>query len=788
MEKSRGNFSSFIEEYNKIQNILYGTENEIKVEVHTFKKYLTDNKENIELMKELLTSEGKQSLAIGKAGKGKTFLANTCFQELAKEATDNDVYIIFLPGTAQTSQLNKEYNMISVVGKTPDIITYNFKESKIFGVVYDKATDIDEIYKRFPNLKIHALVDETHNSVSQSGFRHEVIEGLEYFKNQILAHKGSVVLLTATPQVVQYEKFDRIIDFEEEGEYTAPTKEFNIFVNSNCQDFKAFALAKIKEIGKNQIIRYNSKDAIDSIALELSNDSKVLKSYRGLEKNNVVLNQLIETSVLPEHDYILTTSLIDCGINIKKDRDEALTFVIPNANNMNLLDIEQFLNRLRGTARSYNIIIDNGKAESYQVYQKGKFSEFVKNNYKEVDEQIKLLNMLLSYLKFKYKSDEANLRKEFEHNLEFVTLEGKRNDLGCIFLNQEGNIDINKKKMFYKSFREYNSQFYYNLKSLKDALEELFNIEINIFEDDGTYEELTSLEGNSIEIMKTKSLEEVEKDVNLNYVKRSTIYKQIKEFVLLGENEKEVKEFIFNSREEKENISKVLKATTEEINNLQNIFNDLSDEERELKVEELQGLYKKKNDAEKAFKDASNTVKEAFRNASKEYLTNLSESNIEATERIYNEYNEDDLLINDTSKVVLNSYYGSEIRKALDSGYSLKETIEVISNSKKDITISNYFNLRQYIYMNNAFLNDRELLNTKAGEEYETIVSYFFYNNGNSRNKVLTEKNLDELSSKLGDKYTIRKLLKVICLAFNISDKTNAPTSLRKEYKSEYLI
>lgn len=784
MEKSRGNFSSFIEEYNKIQNILYGTENKVKVEVHTFKKYLTDNKENIELMKELLTSEGKQSLAIGKAGKGKTFLANTCFQELAKKATDNDIYVIFLPGTAQTSQLNKEYNMISVVGKTPDIITYNFKENKIFGVVYDKATDIDEIYKRFPNLKIHALVDETHNSVSQSGFRPEAIEGLEYFKNQILAHKGSVVLLTATPQVVQYERFDRIIDFEEEGEYVAPTKEFNIFVNSNLQDFEAFTLAKIKEIGKNQIVRYNSKDAIDSIALELSKENKVLKSYRELGKDNIVLKSLIESSVLPEHDYILTTSLIDCGINIKKDRDEALTFVIPNANNMNLLDVEQFLNRLRGTARSYNIIINNSGREDYQ---EGSFSDFVRYNYKEVDEQISLLNMLLSYLKFKYKSDEANLRKEFEHNLEFVTLEGKRNDLGCIFLNKEGNIDINKKKMFYKAFREYNSQFYYNMDSLKNALVELFNIKINIFEDDGTYEELTSLEENSIEIMKNKSLEEIEKDVNLNYVKRSSIYKQIKEFVLLGEDEKEVKEFIYKSREEKENISKVLKETTKEIDNLQNIFNDLSDEERESKVEELQGLYKKKNDAEEAFKNASNTVKEAFRNASKEYLTNLSALNIEATERIYNEYNEDDLLINDTSKVVLNSYYGSEIRKALDSGYSLKETIEVISNSNQDITISNYFRLRQYIYMNNAFLNDRELLNTKAGEEYETIVSYFFYNNGNSRNKVLTDKNLKELISKLGKKYTNKKLLKVICLAFNISDKTNAPTSLRKEYKAEYL-
>ncbi len=784
MEKYRGNFSSFIEEYNKIQNILYGTENKVKVEVHTFKKYLTDNKDNITLMKELLTSEGKQSLAIGKAGKGKTFLANTCFQELAKKATDNDIYVIFLPGTAQTSQLNKEYNIISVVGKTPDIITYNFKENKIFGVVYDKATDIDEIYKRFPNLKIHALVDETHNSVSQSGFRPEAIEGLEYFKNQILAHNGSVVLLTATPQVVQYEKFDRIIDFEEEGEYTAPTKEFNIFVNSNSQDFEAFALAKIKEIGKNQIVRYNSKSAIDSIALELSKKNKVLKSYRELGKDNIVLNQLIETSVLPEHDYILTTSLIDCGINIKKDRDEALTFVIPNANNMNLLDIEQFLNRLRGTARSYNIIINNSGRE---FYQEGSFSEFVKYNYKEVDEQISLLNMLLSYLKFKYNDDKANLRKEFEHNLEFETLEGKRNDLGCIFLNQEGNIDINKKKMFYKAFREYNSQFYYNIDSLKNALVELFNVKINIFEDDGTYEELTSLEENSIEIMKNKSLEEVEKDVNLNYVKRSSIYKQIKEFVLLGENENEVKDFIYKSREEKENISKVVKETKEEIDNLQNIFNDLSDKERESKVEELQDLYKKKNDAEEAFKNASNIVKEAFRNASKEYLTNLSELNIEETERIYNEYNEDDLIISDTSKIVLNSYYGNEIRKALDSGYSLKETIEVISNSQQDVTISNYFNLRQYIYMNNAFLNDRELLNTKAGEEYEKIVSYFFYNNGNSRNKVLTDKNLKELASKLGKKYTNKKLLKVICLAFNISDKTNSPTSLRKEYKSEYL-
>lgn len=730
MEKSRGNFSSFIEEYNKIQNILYGTENEVKVEVHTFKKYLTDNKENIELMKELLTSEGKQSLAIGKAGKGKTFLANTCFQELAKKATDNDIYVILLPNTAQTKQLNKEYNMISVVGKTPDLITYNFKENKIFGIVYDKATDIDEIYNRFPNLRVHALVDETHNTVSQSGFREEAIENLEYFKNQILAHKGSVVLLTATPQVIQYEKVDRIIDFEEEGEYTAPTDEFNIFINSNKQNFDEFVVESVKKIGRKQIIRYNSTTGIEKVSYSLkSNGYKVFSSYRGLGKDNEILKDLVETSQLPEHDFILTTSLIDCGINIKEQKEaESLTFVVPNSSNVDMMNFEQFFNRYRGKARSYNIIIENGINPEAKT---GEFSEFIKEEYKKVSKQVTYLDMILNCLKFKYNDNTEGIKEEFNYNLSFEDINGNKNSLDCIYL-KDLNVEINMKRMFFNAFKEYNRQFFYNIEALKNKLVELFNIKINIFEEN---EEINinlneQFEEYARKELTTKSIKDIEKAV-----KKSETFKKIKEFIDLGCSEEDSKKYVLET-EEKE-MNETLKA------------------------------------------------------ASKDYLERLPEVEVDAMNTIFSKYGEEEVLMSDTFTTVLNSYYGNEIRKALNNGYDVKETIEVIVNSKKDINIKNYFNLKQYIYLNNAFLSDRKLLNSKAGKEQEIIISYFFYNNGTSRNKALNSKNLKEvadmLNKKFSDKYTEKKVLKVACLAFNISDKTNSPTSLRKEYKSEYL-
>lgn len=730
MTKTTGKISAFLAEYNKIQSILYGTENTTKEEIHYFKKYLTDNEENISVLKDILTEKGKQFAIIAKAGKGKTFLASRAFKELSQEADSNEIFVIALPNTAQTKQLKTEYNMVSVVGNTPDLITYNFKEDKIFGLVYDKATDIDLLYTRYPNLIIHCIIDETHNLVSQSNFRTDAIEDLDEFKNKILEHNGSVILMTATPQVIQYEKFDKILRFEEEGEYTAPTDEFNIYINSNSQDFNEFVVETVKKIGKKQTIRYNSTSGIEKVSYSLkSQNYKVFSSYRGLGKDNEILKDLVETSRLPEHDFVITTSLIDCGINIKEDEvAEALTFVIPNSSNMDLMNVEQFFNRYRGKARSYNIIIEKGINPEAKT---GEFSKFINEEYKRVKNQVTYLNMILDCLKFKYRNNTEGIKEEFNYNLSFEDINGNKNSLNCIYL-KDLNVEINMKRMFFNAFKEYNRQFFYNIEALKNKLVELFNIKINIFEEN---EEINinlneQFEEYARKEIQTKSIKDIEKAV-----KKSETFKKIKEFIDIGCSEEDSKKYVLET-EEKE-------------------------------------------------------MQETLKAASKDYLERLPEVEVDAMNRIFDQYGEEEVLISDTFTTVLNSYYGNEIRKALNNGYDIKETIEVIVNSKKDINIKNYFNLKQYIYLNNAFLCDRKILNSKAGKEYETIVSYFFYDNGNSRNKALNDKNLKEvvslLNKKFKEKYTEKKVLKVICLAFNISDKTNSPTSLRKEYKAEYL-
>lgn len=770
MRKDLKIFYNFINEYNEIQEMM-GNKTSIKSNILEYDKYLSDNDDIVEKYKELIKKDGKQSLIISKPGSGKTYLVNKVFKDLVKESDDNEIFLILIPFTAQTQQLKSSCNMISIVGNTPDLITYDFRYNKIFAIVYDKCTDIDFLYEKYPNLKIRVIIDESHNLVTQSNFRFEAIKNLENFKNTVLKNDGSVVLMTATPQVLQYEEFDGIYNFVTKKEYKAPTKKCTIYINKTNNKFVNFSYSTLRDkIGKNTLIRLNSNliktELINKMLNEDLNVSYIDSDEKGYDKQrekykNDIIDSLITKSKLPIHDYIFSTSLIDCGINIESIdglqdlEEENIVFMIPDFKHLNLMDIEQFFNRTRGTVKSYSIFLNNN--DSNANFKRGTYSKFVEDYLYKVNEQISYLNKLIEVLKIKYdlsnEDDINDLIKEFEINLNFEDSKERKNNLDCIYIDKENlEIKYDKKKLMYKSFEEYNKQFFYDEKLLKEELEQLFNIGINI--------------------------EYIEETDNIDFNEETELYckevlKNVKPQNIVEKNFEEYKR-IRNTN--------TFKNLDDLIKNYDYDVNDALDEVLENDCKNLNII--KKEEAKKIIENLNDLEKDTL------------------FKRIIDK---DDILMSKKTRTLLNGPFGKFIEEGFKKGYNQDEILDIIKKSKKDNDISKYFNIKQYIYYNNKYIENKELLNTVAGKEQLFVLEYFFNNKGYSKNRVINVKNLKEITDKLNKNiksnyYKEKDIIKMI-ISFceikeevkfdengKVTDKKYIPSSLKREFKEDYLL
>lgn len=741
-------FYEFIDSYKKIQKIVFDRDVKTESILLKYSKYLTDNVDIENTLINLL-KQNKQSLLVAAAGSGKTFIIlDRVFKKIKFKDGKKHILVMTLPNKAQTEQVGPKYGVFSLVGNMNKDITEVVKTEDKIVSVYEKTADIEYLL-RDPNIVVHFVIDEAHNIPSSSRFRVECIQNLVKIKNKVLENGGSVLLITASYESLKMEELDYIIYTYKNTEYEAPCESFNLYIKKND---KLNIENYIYKVVKNGIIRYNDITSYKTlINFYKQNKKKVIfanskeKTYvkvDGRNKyNNETVNKLINEEILPENDICFITSMADAGINITNieniDRkDYNSYFVVQNAENMSLANIEQFFNRLRFKANSYNLLINNSCDNTTEYKDLETITEEKIN---VVKKQIEYLEKMLEALNFKYNNFSVNyknpgleVRKEFNYILDFKNVDGIKENLGCIYLDDNNNISIDYNKFFDICISDYDKQFYSNIYLLKEKLEQTFNKKINIFKVDGEnvvdFDEI--IETNFYDILKEKD---------------NKVVKQLKENKITDnelKNYSDTNNFEFSVR------LYGLGKTTEEVINILETKEVLKDKKL---VEET------KNERKERIR---NTIKKEER----QHLIDLSKASIRQLKQdILNNKEIDD-------KVITNSYFYEDLKKAV----KMNIYEDFVEELKKETTsFRTFFLHKQYVYYNNLYLEDPKLLNnTNSGREQRIVIEYFINKDGKTKKRKVIDKNIqtvkNNLEKQMNKTYTEKNVLKMINNYFNI--------------------
>lgn len=741
-------FKKWVAETLSIQNILGGKAP--KIYQYSYDKYLSSNPEIKNRIKEIIKLGGLH-LFVAAPGTGKTNIIMSVFKE-----EENTINILFVPNKAQALQIGTKFNVPSFVGGK-DVLKHNFNKINNAVFVYDKANvkEFVEIIKKYGK-NINVVVDETHNVVSSAGFRNEAISNIDKVKELVLKNGGTVIEMTASPQTIGFEAFDSINHFYPVKEYEAPTKEINVIVNkSQNKNFLDFTFKTIMIKGKG-IVRYQSKDCGQALAWYLNNEEKKKAYYVNADTKeyykvgeltkykNEMFDGIINRETLPQGDYFIQTSINDAGINICDieggNRNELNTyFCLLDSSNVDLMNIEQFSNRLRFESNSMNILItDNSKKQPIESY-----INIIKRRYFELSKQIKYLNLKLDAISFKYDYKEENkdkIRKQFEAELEYRDIDDKTDSMGCIYLNDDFEVAFDKKLFFLDCWEEYNRQFYNNIEALVKELEMIFNRKINVINvnDVDNYDILNNFYQNCVNILDIGNKEEV------GEIKNTKIYK---DFVELTEKHQLSKE------EALDLVLKDLKKDKKDIGAVDEVKNkEVKEELKNLKPSEI-------NKVAMVLANRELMADEKFKAPKKE------------------------------AKDILTSNYVDYIKKCVKMGYDVSALLNVIANSNTYSECDSFMMNMQYITINNKFKNGEDL-ESIAEKEQRIVVEQFFDKGGKARNIKLTKNKLDEINEnlmkELNRSYSNNKILKLISRVCKVSEKNNTPTSLITKFDLSY--
>lgn len=757
MRRDKQRFEQFLKEAKEYHKLIYGEDYNPIVEYYEFKRYLTD----IKGINDILHNEfnkNQKFLVVAPTDSGKTY---TLIKNYMKE-TSGEVYFFTVPNKSQSEQIESSYSdvgVISIVGEKNRLKDFDLNKNKFFSIVYDKMNEIEDILDIYPNLKFNIVLDESHNLESSVGYRPAAIQNLDRVCDLILAKGGSVCLMTASYESMKYERVNKIINFITEEDYKAHTDNFNLYVNKcfdKDKDFNVFVYNILKNI--TGIVRYNSKKSTELLESALKNKDN-LKVYHtnGDERKykkvdgkmifeNIIDDSIINHSKLPENDIVFTTCKFDCGTNISNiegidNYEYAASFLINGSRDLNLMNIEQFFNRLRFHNKEYNLFLNYERPEKdFRT-----LNEIAEKEKEIVDRNIKYLELLLGALEFKYNDNKNKIIEEFNYQLDFIDEDGTKNDLGCIYLSDNLEVKCDRKSFFNKCNNKYQQQYYYHQDKLIEKLEEIFNIEI-----------------------KVQNL----KDENIEYIDLEA-YKEA--------NEKEVLKTILNDEE----LLNEIKTNEIKSDIIKNIY------KKDIYKKGILGLYNLGYETEEAFDFVINNSEEVVEEKKKELIKNIELTNIDiiSLRKVAN----NEITLNELRDIetvnykkicsIVKSDYFEYIKKSVKMKIDIKDIWEVIKTSEKDAEIIRYFTDYQIIYYNKLFLEDEKLLGGKTGKEQKVIIKCFTDEYNKIRRLKISDEKIEEVCQKLNKEFKVNtykktKVKRMILKIFNIN-KDNQTTSLR---------
>lgn len=432
-------------------------------EIIKYDKYISNSETeldgNIDIIKKEFNVKQK-ILMVSPTGSGKT---KTILKVFDKTDSKNTINILATSNRQPCEQL-KDLIKINIGGI--DFRKY-IKDDKLlynnFCFVYDKISDVETFLLKYQDkYKINLVLDEAHLIFSQYNFRAKCINEILRIIEMI---NGVCIFLTGTPYTLkELFDFNKTIYFIDDN-YKSNVENIKIIINESNIDDRTFFVSELLKINKG-FIRLNStksnkeetKKIIDDIIKYLKMNGKTSDSICSKNKKNSTYKKIVENEELnSSYDYIFTTSILDQAVSITNfDETTIPVFIIQNKEDLNLDNIQQYLNRFRKTIKEFKILIPKGCNLNFLELKNLK--DIFDYRINEKEEKINDLNII--------KNNEYSPKKLTNTLFELYSNTNEYKDIE--FINGIFFYDINLVKYF--AINEYYSQYFFNINKLKEEL------------------------------------------------------------------------------------------------------------------------------------------------------------------------------------------------------------------------------------------------------------------------------------------------------------------------------
>ncbi|TDO86475.1 type III restriction/modification enzyme restriction subunit [Halanaerobium saccharolyticum] len=420
-------------------NIYKGKELEIEG------KYIQNNHID-KIFESLFQNDNKKILVTSVTGSGKTY-------SFLKNVQKNEIKTIFLaPYKSTTWQTSVSYKHENTVGFWGDKSVDLTGDETVIIATYDKSKQISE---QIDCSDFTLIIDESHNSIGQYGFRKEAIKNV----NKLSEVVENIIHITATP-VGLNPKYDMIYNFKKEK-----TLEQAVIVNSNqLSDLISFLKDNKKE-NHLDIIRINNKKKQQIIKDTLVKDDfyskeEILIFNSDVKGNSEFRNLINNDKINKKIRLVLTTSLIDDGVNIKNKNINNIYYF----GSLDFNAIVQFPNRNRnGFNTMFLFGKHNNDREAFNINERFNYL------YNADKETIGRYNNVLKELN--YSPENKKKENELSSLINSITKTLETLDSNFVSLDKKKNIYyIDKNKISLRVYQKLNGTL-----SNHDILETVLN-------------------------------------------------------------------------------------------------------------------------------------------------------------------------------------------------------------------------------------------------------------------------------------------------------------------------
>ncbi|MGP3779337.1 DEAD/DEAH box helicase family protein [Halanaerobium saccharolyticum] len=318
-------------------------------------KYIQNNHID-KIFESLFQNDNKKILVTSVTGSGKTY-------SFLKNVQNNEIKTIFLaPYKSTTWQTFVSYEHENTVGfwggKSVDLTG----DETVIIATYDKSK---QIRKQIDCSNFTLIIDEAHNLIGQYGFRKDAIKNINKLSNLV----KNIIHITATP-VGLSPKYDKIYNFRKEKNLKQA-----YISNSNKLTELISILIDNNQENHLDIIRINDKKKqkkIKDILVKegLYSKDKILIFNSDVKGNDEFKNLINNEKINKKFSLLLTTSVIDDGVNLKNNNINNIYFF----GSLDFNAIVQFPNRSRyGFNSMYVFNTHKEDRESFNIYSRFKY-------------------------------------------------------------------------------------------------------------------------------------------------------------------------------------------------------------------------------------------------------------------------------------------------------------------------------------------------------------------------------------------------------------------------------